>query len=264
MLVQEAEHPTEVPRRLRGLSRVQQVSRRKRSRCRFLGVRSADRRFADGPVLDRREDPEHGRENDDPVDDDTRQKPPAQNEDAAQGEAPTEEPPELIQRFQAVLEHEGNRRDQHGDWSASHQQVYRDLAQLTEAGLVRFTEVSQEHRPDKKIYELTEAGREALRAWVDAPIKPPRIQDELLVKLLAGELVGSEALEKLLADQRKLHQEKLQTYRAIEREHFRESPLEAIPVVRRLVYMTLRRGILGEEAWLAWADELEAVIATLR
>jgi PadR family transcriptional regulator, regulatory protein AphA len=149
-------------------------------------------------------------------------------------------------------------------WSASHQQVYRDLAQLTDAGLVRFTEVSQEHRPDKKVYELTEAGREALREWVEAPIKPPRTQDELLVKLLAGELVGSDALEKLLADQRELHREMLQTYRSIEREHFSESPLEEIPAVHRLVYMTLRRGILGEEAWLAWADELEEVIATLR
>ncbi len=148
-------------------------------------------------------------------------------------------------------------------WSASHQQVYRDLAQLAEAGLVRFTEVSQEHRPDKKVYELTEAGREALRAWVDAPIKPPRIQDELLVKLLAGELVGSEALQKLIADQRKLHEEKLETYRAVEKEHFSESPLEEMPILHRLVYMTLRRGTLGEEAWLAWADELEAVIATL-
>ncbi|MDQ3309120.1 MAG: hypothetical protein M3497_03260 [Gemmatimonadota bacterium] len=36
-----------------------------------------------------------------------------------------------------------------------------------------------------------------------------------------------------------------------------------VPASHRLVYMTLRRGILGEEAWLAWADELEAVIATL-
>jgi PadR family transcriptional regulator, regulatory protein AphA len=148
-------------------------------------------------------------------------------------------------------------------WSASHQQVYRDLAQLTEAGLVRFTDVVQGHRPDKKVYELTEAGGEALRAWVDAPLKPPRVQDELLVKLLAGELVGSEALEKLLADQRRLHQERLDTYRAIEKEHFSEAPLDQIPALHRLVYMTLRRGILGEEAWLAWADELETVIATL-
>lgn len=127
-----------------------------------------------------------------------------------------------------------------------------------------FTEVSQEDRPDKKVYELTEAGRKALREWVEAPLQPPRVRDELLVKLLAGELAGSQGLEKLLAEQRQLHEEKLQTYRAIEKEHFSGAPLEAIPRVHRLVYMTLRRGILGEEAWLAWADELQAVLESLR
>lgn len=149
-------------------------------------------------------------------------------------------------------------------WSASHQQVYRDLASLTKAGLVTFTEVSQEHRPDKKVYELTEAGRDALREWVETPLQPPPVRDELLIRLLAGERAGSDGLEQLLADQRQLHEEKLRTFRSIEKEHFSEPPLEAIPPVHRLVYMTLRRGILGEEAWLAWADELQAVLEGLR
>lgn len=148
-------------------------------------------------------------------------------------------------------------------WSATHQQVYRDLAYLTEAGLVRFTEVIQEHRPDKKVYELTAAGREALLGWIDAPITQPPIRDELLVKLLAGELVGSDGLQKLLGDQRRVREENLEKYRTIEKQHFSEVPIEQMPALHRLAYMTLRRGILGEEAWLAWADELEAVIASL-
>lgn len=148
-------------------------------------------------------------------------------------------------------------------WSASHQQVYRDLAQLTEGGLVRFTEVMQERRPDKKVYELTAAGRKALLDWVDAPITTPPIRDELLVKLLAGELMGSDGLERLVGDQRRVREKKLRNYRTIEKQHFTEVPIEQMPVVHRLAYMTLRRGILGEEAWLAWADELEAVIASL-
>lgn len=148
-------------------------------------------------------------------------------------------------------------------WSASHQQVYRDLGALTEAGLVRFTEVTQEQRPDKKVYEVTEAGREGLRSWVESPFDPPRVRDELLVRLLAGEVTGSRTLEKLVADQRKRHEEKLWTYRAIEEEHFEGVIIEEIPRAERLAYMTLRRGILGEEAWLAWADELETVVATL-
>lgn len=148
-------------------------------------------------------------------------------------------------------------------WNASHQQVYRDLAQLTEAGFVTFTAVAQDHKPDKKVYVLTEAGRDALRGWVEEPLKPQRVQDELLVKLLAGEVTGSTSLMKRLAEERRRHGEKLEVYRRLQKEHFDVGSIEDIPAVERLAYMTLRRGILGEESWLAWADELEVVILSL-
>ncbi|MBP8236831.1 MAG: hypothetical protein KAX63_03840 [Pseudomonas sp.] len=32
------------------------------------------------------------------------------------------------------------------------------------------------------------------------------------------------------------------------------------PKALRLPYLTLRRGILGEQSWLAWADEVEHVL----
>lgn len=149
-------------------------------------------------------------------------------------------------------------------WNASHQQVYRDLAQLTEAGLVTFTAVAQEHKPDKKVYVITESGRDALRQWVDEPLKKrQRIRDELLVKLLAGEVTGSSSQMKRLDEERRRHRAKLETYYQIQQEHFDVTSIEEIPAIERLAYMTLRRGILGEESWLQWANELEAVIRSL-
>lgn len=148
-------------------------------------------------------------------------------------------------------------------WNASHQQVYRDLAQLTEAGLVTFTAVAQDHKPDKKVYVITEPGRDALRQWVDEPLKRQRVRDELLVKLLAGEVTGSSSQMKLVDEERQRHRAKLETYYRIQQEHFAVTSIEEIPAIERLAYMTLRRGILGEESWLQWADELEAVIRSL-
>ena len=145
-------------------------------------------------------------------------------------------------------------------WSASHQQVYRDLGRLADAGLVRFTIEPQNEKPDRKVYELTEAGREELRSWAEAPIKPKKTHDELLVKLLAGELVGSTAMMALVDEQRSAHLEKLSACLAIEMEHFNSVPIDSLPPLHRLVYMTLRRRILEEESWLTWVDELEEVV----
>src|SRR5215471_2358783 len=55
-------------------------------------------------------------------------------------------------------------------WPISHTQIYPALAQLEQQGLVSYHIVDQQGvRPNKKVYELTEAGRAALRQWVESP-----------------------------------------------------------------------------------------------
>src|SRR5215472_5026965 len=65
----------------------------------------------------------------------------------------------------------------------SHTQIYPALASLEQQGLVRYHIVEQHAvRPNKKVYELTEEGRAALRDWVESPtplIIPP---DEFFLK----------------------------------------------------------------------------------
>src|SRR5919106_4107268 len=94
-------------------------------------------------------------------------------------------------------------------WSATPQQVYRDLGELTEAGLVHFTTVDQSHRPDKKVYEVTAAGTAELRAWLEAPARDAPVRNAFLVKLLAGALVDPAALTGLIEEQRARHAEQL-------------------------------------------------------
>jgi DNA-binding PadR family transcriptional regulator len=63
-------------------------------------------------------------------------------------------------------------------------QVYQTLGRLERAGMVRSTTVTQEHRPDKKVYELTPAGREALRQWVDEVAPMARLREGFVTKLV--------------------------------------------------------------------------------
>jgi DNA-binding PadR family transcriptional regulator len=63
-------------------------------------------------------------------------------------------------------------------------QIYQTLGRLERAGLVRSATVTQEHRPDKRVYELTPAGREALRQWVDEVVPAARVREGFLSKLV--------------------------------------------------------------------------------
>lgn len=144
-------------------------------------------------------------------------------------------------------------------WRASHQQVYRELAALTEEGWVRFKDVAQAGRPDKKVYAITAAGRRAFAQWFSQPQETPRVNDPLMVKVFAGELGGIDALLEQLAAAKQARLARLAQLESIEREHYPER-VAAMPRWKQLVYLTLRWGLARERAWLQWAEESEKVL----
>src|SRR5439155_17175915 len=72
-------------------------------------------------------------------------------------------------------------------WHALPQQLYTELTRLEAAGLVAGQEVVQERRPNKRVFTITDAGRQALRAFIERTSKPSFIRDDLLVKVHAAE-----------------------------------------------------------------------------
>ncbi|MEZ0073918.1 PadR family transcriptional regulator [Planotetraspora sp. GP83] len=69
-------------------------------------------------------------------------------------------------------------------------QIYVTLGRLEKDGFVRAVDVEQSNRPNKKVYYLTAAGREALETWVDEPTEGPRVRDEFFMKLVLAPLTG--------------------------------------------------------------------------
>ena len=76
-------------------------------------------------------------------------------------------------------------------------QIYVTLKRLEADGLVRGEDVAQDSRPNKKVYELTPQGRDAVTAWVDEPTEGPRLRDDFFIKLVLAPRAG-------LADQMEL------------------------------------------------------------
>lgn len=62
-------------------------------------------------------------------------------------------------------------------------QIYVTLGRLEKAGLIAGEDVEQASRPNKRIYLLTEAGREAVAAWFEETAGEPRVRDEFFMKL---------------------------------------------------------------------------------
>lgn len=69
-------------------------------------------------------------------------------------------------------------------------QVYVTLARLEKAGLVRSAQVAQADGPNRKVYELTEDGRERLMSWLGETGWPGPAPAEFHLKLVAAAAAG--------------------------------------------------------------------------
>ncbi|HEV2857939.1 MAG TPA: PadR family transcriptional regulator [Solirubrobacterales bacterium] len=84
-------------------------------------------------------------------------------------------------------------------WAASYGQIYPELKNLAEAGLIVGSDSPTGGRR-RTVYEITADGEEELRAWLRQPPHTFEIRDEGLLKLFfAAALPRQEALEILRA-----------------------------------------------------------------
>jgi DNA-binding PadR family transcriptional regulator len=142
-------------------------------------------------------------------------------------------------------------------WAPARSQLYAVLKRLAKAGLVRGRRVAQVDRPDKRLFSLTEDGMATLRGWLDRvePIEPED-RDGVLLKVFFGAFGDPEAGRRQLLDYRGRVEQRLATYREIERTFDGERGTAAL---QRL--QSLRLGIGLMQATLAWADETLAALA---
>jgi DNA-binding PadR family transcriptional regulator len=98
-------------------------------------------------------------------------------------------------------------------WAADQAQIYRTLERLEAKGLLTSDIEVQHGRPDRRVYEVTDAGREALKDWLAQPRELPAVRDPLLVQLFfSGELPDQDILSLLTAARRE-HRERLDIMR---------------------------------------------------
>ncbi len=139
-------------------------------------------------------------------------------------------------------------------WSASFQQIYRELSRLEEKEWLQAKSIQQEHRPDKRIYSVTALGKQQLCNWIAESEEMTPIKDDLFIKLYVGHLVPKTVIVAKLTEHRLQHQQRLAIYTEIKQQYF-QTPQD-LPQPIKFQYLTLLRGIHFEMGWLAWFDEI--------
>ncbi len=134
-------------------------------------------------------------------------------------------------------------------WSSTHQQIYRELGKLEQAGRIRALPTTAPARGQKKEYEVLPAGREELAAWVALPENPRPVRDPLLLRMRAAAVVGVNGMGTELRRHLALHESQLAEYREIEERDFTPAPEADADRLRHLV---LRGGIDLETFWIGW------------
>lgn len=146
-------------------------------------------------------------------------------------------------------------------WKATHQQIYKELAKLEKDGWLSSEVVPQEGRPDKKLYRMTDLGKQELIAWVLKPTETMPIREELLVKTSVAYLASPSAMVAEIQRHRQLHEERLQEYHQIEQQFFQN--WQELAPEWHCRYLALRRGIRYELDYIGWCDEAIHVLSNL-
>jgi len=132
-------------------------------------------------------------------------------------------------------------------WAASYGQIYPELRRLEQLGLVRGEERPAGGRA-RTVYELTGAGRESLRGWLQGSAEPLyELRDEGLLKLFFADSLPASTVLEQLETIRARHERQLAELREIETVA-RSAPMDG-------PYLTLQFGIGLSEWAIQWCRE---------
>ena len=82
---------------------------------------------------------------------------------------------DLVKRFRPSAAHW---------WHPKPAQMYTELAHMETDGLVSAETVIQTKYPNKRVFSLTDAGRDELRRYAEVPSPPAEFKDELVIKMM--------------------------------------------------------------------------------
>jgi DNA-binding PadR family transcriptional regulator len=134
-------------------------------------------------------------------------------------------------------------------WDVKPAQIYSTLARLEESGLVVEQAVEQGGGPEKRIYGLTDDGRQELAQWFEHGVEREHQRDEFFVKLMLSLAMPEINPRRVIQGQR------LRLFRDL---HALTAQRNRLDPQRALAQILLHdKAIMHLEADLRWLDMIE-------
>ena len=148
-------------------------------------------------------------------------------------------------------------------WHAKLSQIYVTLKALEAENMITSSAVTQESRPDRRVYSITAKGKADLSKWVNTPdLEIAQSKEPFLLKLFFSAQISKENLLSQLRIQRDLHQKILERNKT-ELAAVIAQTTEQAPHLKKdalLWEATRRSGEIIDEAIIRWLDETIEII----
>jgi DNA-binding PadR family transcriptional regulator len=147
-------------------------------------------------------------------------------------------------------------------WAASLSQIYRELTFLEKDALVTSEVHEQNDRPDRKVYTITDNGKQLFQSWLmqspEAFVSPKR--DEFMLRMFFGAGMGAghakEQLEQFALDRKRAMEE-------MEKDmlKFRNRPADLLggsgisEQEKIYVRFIVKRALMTNRLLIGWAEE---------
>lgn len=146
-------------------------------------------------------------------------------------------------------------------WPADQAQIYRTLGRLVEQNYATVEIIEQTDRPSRKVYHITEAGREELRRFLTTPIIPEENRSAPLIQVFFSGMLSDEEALAIFERGAAMMRDMLGAYNQVRPQ---AQEFEQMVNSRREVffwYLTLESGFVLAKAQLEW---MESVIQRFR
>lgn len=143
-------------------------------------------------------------------------------------------------------------------WQADQAQIYRTLDKLESQGWITCRVEIQHERPNRKVYQITEAGSKALNQWLRTHQPLPILREPLLVQLYFAAQLPNEVIIGLLQQELEARRKKLVECEAHDLPGWDHPEASRQQKMQQLVLELVRQ---REQTYLNWLHE---AIATLQ
>lgn len=144
-------------------------------------------------------------------------------------------------------------------WSATQSHIYKSLEGLEKQGWAQAHVIPQEGKPNRKEYQITEAGRAELRRWLVTPLPLDPVREGWLIQIFFSHFSSNEEIAALFEERIRQIHARLESLRTDAQGAIDENK-QAIPFERanRLWQVTLDYGVEYYEFELAWSQKMLA------